>query len=405
MANHLAIATATEVLRRRLTAAISVEFPGVQVMAKRPEANDAQAQSHVSLFLYRISTNAALRNIDLPTRGPDGRPVLRPAAALDLHYLLSFSGDEQELVPQRMLGLAVASLHADPVLRRHEIEAACLGGWLAGSTLGDDVEQVKLTPASISLDELSKVWSVFFQIPYQLSIGYEASVVLIESDVEVREALPVRSREVEALPIRRPSVEAVNGGRPVVGEAGLELEITGQRLRGPVTLVQFDEAEPQPVIPRSDTRIIVPQDLTAALGAGVHSVRVIHQVALGAGRVPHRAAASNDFRFALRPSITLQHPSGDTAIKVRFSPPVQQGQRVRLTLNELLEPPPKDRALRSRVLDPGPPVSAAPWAELAFDASAIQAGTYLVRARVDDVESLTGGTAGVDAPAPLVRLP
>ena len=150
MANHLAIATATEVLRRRLNTAISVEFPGVQVMAKRPEANDAQAQSHVSLFLYRISTNAALRNIDLPTRGPDGRPVLRPAAALDLHYLLSFSGDEQELVPQRMLGLAVASLHADPVLRRHEIEAACLGGWLAGSTLGDDVEQVKLTPASIS---------------------------------------------------------------------------------------------------------------------------------------------------------------------------------------------------------------------------------------------------------------
>ena len=42
----------------------------------------------------------------------------------------------------------------------------------------------------MNLEELSKLWSVFFQTPYALSIAYQASVVLIEPDLEPIDAAP-----------------------------------------------------------------------------------------------------------------------------------------------------------------------------------------------------------------------
>lgn len=407
MANHLAIATATEVLRRRLTGAIGTAFPGVQVRAKRPDAADGQSQSEVSIFLYRISANSSLRNHDLATRDAEGRAVRRPTAALDLHYLLSFTGDQQELVPQRMLGLAVASLHSAAALSHAEIKAAEVGGWLGDSDLGSETELVKFSMSMMTLDDLSKLWSVFFQVPYQLSVGYEASVVLIESNLATREALPVGDRAVDALPIRQPAIESVNGGRPLSGDAALEIEISGHRLRGPATLIRFDAGDPQPVTPVNDTRIVVPAAIATALGSGTHTVQVIHEIPVGAQQVPHRAVASNTYRFLLRPTLTLTHPAGGADIVVDFVPPVHEGQSVRLLLNEVLGPPPADRDLRYRELEMLPTNLPAPWAQRSFDVSAIPAGTYLVRARVDDSESqmskTTGG--GATAPAHEVTLP
>ena len=47
-------------------------------------------------------------------------------------------------------------------------------------------------PISLELEELSKLWSVFLRVPYDLSIAYRASVVLISADVSPQVALPVR---------------------------------------------------------------------------------------------------------------------------------------------------------------------------------------------------------------------
>ena len=46
----------------------------------------------------------------------------RPQAALDLHYLLTFYGNEAQLEPQRLLGSVVRTLHARPVLTRQQIQ-------------------------------------------------------------------------------------------------------------------------------------------------------------------------------------------------------------------------------------------------------------------------------------------
>src|SRR5262249_61679827 len=92
---------------------------GAGVSVTRPGAGgNAPPPPSVNLFLYQVSPNAAWRNDDLPTRRPDGRLVHRPQAALDLHYLLSFYGDDKVFEPQRLLGRVTRTLPAHPTLPR-----------------------------------------------------------------------------------------------------------------------------------------------------------------------------------------------------------------------------------------------------------------------------------------------
>ena len=88
----------------------------------------------------------------------------RPRIGLDLHYLLTFYGSEAGFVPQRLLGSVVRTLHARPVLSRTQIQQALTAfPALQSSNLADDVELVKFTQLPLTLEELSKLWSVFFQ--------------------------------------------------------------------------------------------------------------------------------------------------------------------------------------------------------------------------------------------------
>ena len=105
-----------------LRIAINDAVPGADVTIARPHAatDGANPESPtVNLYLYQVTQNSAWRNADLPTRTGDGELRQRPQAALDLHYLLTFYGNETELEPQRLLGSAVRTLHAQPILARN----------------------------------------------------------------------------------------------------------------------------------------------------------------------------------------------------------------------------------------------------------------------------------------------
>ena len=109
--------------------------------------------------------------MDLPTRNSRSDLVQRPRVALDLHYLLSFYGDDARLEPQRMLGSVALEMHAKPVLTRKMIQDTLANGeydYLVESNLADEIELVKFTPLPLTLEELSKMWSVFFQTQYAL---------------------------------------------------------------------------------------------------------------------------------------------------------------------------------------------------------------------------------------------
>ena len=188
MSNHLAVATVTAALHRLIQATAGADVPGATVTTDRPDTStNGSGDPTVNIYLYQVVPNAALRNGDLPTRSSGGDVLQRPVAAIDLHYLLTFTGAEDQLEPQRLLGSVIRTLHSQPVVT-HELIAGVKTAAttnppdlpsLADTDLDDQIDRVKLSPLPMNLEELSKLWSVFFQTPYALSIADQASVVLI----------------------------------------------------------------------------------------------------------------------------------------------------------------------------------------------------------------------------------
>lgn len=398
MSNFLAIATVTAALRQTLNAVVGIDVPGAEVTTMRPD-EPKKVEPHVNIYLYQVTPNAAWRNMDLPTRRNGGELVQRPQAALDLHYLLTFYGNEEKLEPQRLLGSVVRTLHRMPIITRQVIRDTItnpLFDFLAGSDLADGVELVKLTPTPLSTEELSKLWSVFFQTPYALSIAYQGTVVLIESEDVPQRALPVRERSLYVIPFRQPMIKQVvsqeGADMPIV--SGSVLTITGKQLRGEVTQVRVGGIEAMPAPEQiTDTEISLP--LPSGLHAGVQGVQVIHQMLMGTPPTPHHGVESNVIAFVLCPTITATVSnvtsntiSGETLcgadVTVTVNPIVGKTQRVTLLLNEF--DPPEDRLAHSYSFKAPPRDEDASL--IVIHISDVAPGDYLVRVQVDGAESL-----------------
>jgi hypothetical protein len=218
MSNFLAVATVTATLRSILANALAEDHyaADVQVTTLRPDlVENDPLTAGVNIYLYQATPDAYARNDDLPTRRPDGRVMTRrPSAAVDLHYLLSFYGNESQLLPQRLLGSVVRTLHAQPILSAAEIEAVVAStSFLTGSDLASAVERVRFTPVALSLEDLSKLWSVFYQAKYVLSVAYQASLVLLTAEGIPVVAPPVRQPVVTAQPTVHVDPQASPGRR------------------------------------------------------------------------------------------------------------------------------------------------------------------------------------------------
>jgi Pvc16 N-terminal domain len=391
VSNFLAVATVTEALRQLLQAEVSDDVPGATVTMVRPETDGNGNQApRVNVYLYRVTPNAALRNNDLPNRDGDGRLRNRPVSALDLHYLFSFYGNETQLEPQRLLGSAVRTLHTYPVITRDMIDdvlGSTAFGFLASSTLGDQPELVKFTPSQLSLDDLSKLWSVFFQTPYALSVSYEATVVLIESEETAMPSLPVQRRNLRVLPFRQPRIEQVRDANDATApiQVGSTLLIKGQQLQGDVTQLRFSGnviVAPQTV---SDTEITVtlasPPFPANTLRAGVQGVQVVQQVLFGTTADPHPGFESNVAPFVLHPTITtLSVNAAGDQVTVNVNPPLRARQRATLLLNARVGSPPAAHAF------PLPPVTANTPSPV-FAVTGVATGDYFARVQVDGAES------------------
>jgi Pvc16 N-terminal domain len=192
MSNRLAIAAATATLQDRLLATTTDEISGARVVTARPEAKQQpDPGTGVNLFLYEVIANPFLGNDGLPSRNRSGALVQVPFVALDLHYLLTFFGRDNTLEAQRLLGAVVAELGVRPVLTAEEIEGSVAArDYLKGADLAEQLERIVLTPLHLTLEEVSRLWSVLVQQPYSLSIQYQASVVLVTPSVAALEAHP-----------------------------------------------------------------------------------------------------------------------------------------------------------------------------------------------------------------------
>ncbi|MFI6698214.1 DUF4255 domain-containing protein [Streptomyces sp. NPDC050509] len=208
MSNALAIATVTQALALLIGNNLSPEMDiAVTVETRKPPA-EPPTEPTINVFLYQATPNPSMRHTDLPTRASDGTLVNRPAAALDLHFLISAYGDEATLVGQRLIGCVIRTLHEIPVLPQDLIELAAERPYLTGSDLADSPQRVRFTPTVMDIDETSKLWGMLHQTPYALSVAYQASLVLIEGREKPVPAKPVQRRTVRAVPFRAPGDQA-----------------------------------------------------------------------------------------------------------------------------------------------------------------------------------------------------
>ncbi|MFG2226854.1 DUF4255 domain-containing protein [Streptomyces sp. NPDC048644] len=227
MSNALAIATVTQALALLLENNLRPEIDmAVSVETRRPPA-DPPTEPTITVFLYQVTPNVSLRNSDLPTRASDGTLLKRPAAPLDLHFLISAFGEETELVGQRLLGTVIRTLHEIPVLPRELIEEAARRPYLAGSDLADAIQKVRFTPTQMDIDETSKLWGMLHQTPYVLSVCYQAALVLVDGREKPIPAKPVERPDVHVHPFGSPGapepsavVSAPERGAQVAGGAG-----------------------------------------------------------------------------------------------------------------------------------------------------------------------------------------
>ncbi|MBD1867185.1 DUF4255 domain-containing protein [Cyanobacteria bacterium FACHB-471] len=409
MSNYLAIATVTATLQRILQSALQIDVAGARVTTVRPDASGSGTpEVGVNVFMYQVLPNPAWRNSDLRNRRPKGELSKQAQAGIDLYYLMTFYGNEVELEPQRLLGCTLRTLVDQPILTptmlRDTINNPTFS-YLAGSTLAEQVEQVTLVPTPMNTEELSKIWSVFFQTPYVLSFAYQGSTILIEGSKPGKRALPLRSSQF-FVTSKQPVIKDIESDDGINQPIGLDstVTITGKQLRSShpriLAKVRIGDAQitPQEV---SDTQVKVDLSQIAEsekrlLRAGVQSLQVLHplptQVASDSDLTTadlERAVGSNVLPVVVYPTIvdvssTNTRSNGDelySAIAtVQVDVMVAPEQRAYLLLNErvLRNPAAYVFGARSRSESQN---------TLTFIVHEVKAGTYLVRVQIDNAES------------------
>jgi hypothetical protein len=430
MSNYLAIATVTATLQRLLQS-VQLDVLGANVTTVRPDASGGTPEVGVNIYLYQATPNPAWRNADLRNRRPKGDLIKQAQAGLDLYYLFTFYGNEVELQPQRLLGSTIRILVDQPVLTAEMIQDTMNQPnfeFLQDSTLSDQVERVTIVPSFLSTDDLSKIWSVFFQTPYMLSFACQAGAVLIEGDRPSGRGLPIRSRQFYATPTQ-PVIERVltaeGLGQPIGADS--RLLIRGRQLAPEVTLEQLQAEQarsqqrdqPASALPRRGQPQVqigmaklTPQtvkdgelqlrlgDLTAAekqpLRAGVQSLQVVYplvqQLADWAAATQadwERTVSTNVVAFVLCP--TLIEPSAHVRLRedhhisrvditVTVDLLIDPGQRVFLLLNQFQADQPASYIFAA-------PKRTEALTMLTFSLRDLKAGHYLVRLQVDGAES------------------
>lgn len=423
MSNYLAIPTVTAALQRVLQEAIQIDIDGTRVTMARPaNAGSATPERGVNLYLYQTTPNPIWqKNADVRSRSQTSRDSKQNRTAWDLSYLISFYGNDMDLEPQRIMGSVIRALNDRAILDKDSILETIADEtfpYLASSDLDQQVEQIIFTPLNLSLEDLSKIWSVFFQTPYALSLAYKASVVILEGEQVSKKALPVRLRGLAAVPLGySPIVDRVisqvGPGAPILKDSTLLIQ--GRNLKASTTLVRIGEAEVTPQAVTENQIILplssVPDDI---LMPGVQSLQVIHRVTQSRSMIPVYGAAategeqaatnlyhspdnksyqsleSNAAPFVLRPTVVKatvsnlrgrEEPTRSAQIKVRVNLTVGKKQRVVLILNEKsIENP------NAYLFDA--PARRTDQNLITIPIERIKAGEYLVRLQIDGAESL-----------------
>ena len=394
MSDYLAVGGVSAVLRSLLTTALTSGGPSsiigsstTGITATSPDliTTGPSEQPQVNIFMYYASLNPALRSLGLPSASAQGAQLSNPPLALNLHYLVSAYGGNQ-FDPEILLGWAMKVFHDSPVLSRQTIQDALTGllahpnpetQLIAGSTLPNQIEQIRITPESLSTDEIYRLWTAF-QTSYRPTTSYQVSVVVIQDTKAFSSNLPVQSRTVMVLPFESPIIDSLT---PSMVGSGQVLTINGSNFLGDSaadTLVSFDGAPG--IIPDTVQAKSIRITLPASLRAGARVVRVIRNVTYPSSTTPHPGFSSSPTPFQLAPTIQGASPlqaTHGTPFTITLSPVVDSAQQATLYIGDTAIP------IEARPVS-GPPSSAT----LTFPLPpTLSLGLFPVRVEIDGSQS------------------
>ena len=165
-----------------------ITIPDPQIALVSPaEANASGVR--LTLFLYSISPVAELRNeLEIPGNAMDDEPVSLP---LNLYYLLTAFSPPQDpttrsLESHLLLGQAMRVFFDN--------------GHLSGSLLRGDLprdEELRLTLQPMSIEDLTRIWSVFPETALEPSVSYLVTPARVRSG-RTRGGAQVVSRQIDS---------------------------------------------------------------------------------------------------------------------------------------------------------------------------------------------------------------
>src|SRR5829696_1697841 len=162
------------------------QFPNAQFELYQMSQFQQPMEEGVSLFLYRIAANTTRRNLP-PTVGPDGRRF-RPPIPLDLYYIAT-AWAPTAVRQQRLMGWAIRMFEDVPIL-----PTGLLNNYGPEPEIFQPGETVEVILDSLSLQDLNNFWGVS-KASLQLSIGYIARMLYIQSSMPMSEYAEVQTRE------------------------------------------------------------------------------------------------------------------------------------------------------------------------------------------------------------------
>ncbi|SFE85600.1 DUF4255 domain-containing protein [Nitrosomonas sp. Nm166] len=397
MSSPDALATVTATLRHLLSGAAAT------VSTKPPSiARQGENGEQINIFLYSTHYNSAFSNFPMPGEARSGENAYPPLPLVLKYLITAYGANDDDISGQQLMGRAMSILHDRPLLGRVDIE-----GITPDSGLHRQIERVRITPDTLSLDDMSKLWSSFQSAEYRLSTGYQVSVVLIESTRIKSAPLPVLKRgeqdqgtDVTAAP--SPSISGLRfPNQKPAAEFGDLITILGENLAGDNIVIRFqhlllvhsmDPSIPKPIdlLPesgRTDTEITVKlpdQADDAPVGskwpAGFYSVSLLIK------RPNMPAWTSNALSMPLSPKIKLvdpdppSAPAGNVELTIECLPQILPDQRVLLLFG--------DRTIKPDAVSTPANPSAASTLTFTVEKAKARAIPYVVRLRIDGVDSI-----------------
>lgn len=338
----------------------------------------------LNLYLYKTEVNAAWRNQSLPAMGKSGPPPL----AINLEYLVCAYGEgDREDIAHFYLGAAMRVLHDCTVVPRARLAAEVEGKGL----VHQQIENIRVSPRPMSVEELSKLWSVL-GTPYRISAAYEVTVLLIESKTPASSGPPVLRRGPDdrgPVAITTPP-PALLHAKPATNFPAVrfdeDLVLTGEHLGGGTAdafvrhpLLADAIQLPVSIVSDTEARIHIPP-----LGGGVASKwpAGIWTVSLVVTRPNQPKWTTNEVPFALAPAVTIaptanNTPNTDFELTITAFPQVRAGQKA-LVLWDAQQLVPKSIATAAGVDTP---------TVVKIDVQG-DVGPHRVRLRVDGVDSI-----------------